>query len=89
LVLSLVQPTRKGNDKKRKWIQTGPHPRSVTRVTDQLAHKPTDRFLDITGLRFFMSTTARIKSAVGPFGPGLIFCFGENSSRYLRCTNAR
>src|SRR5438105_3101363 len=33
LVLSLVQPTRKGNDKKRKWIQTRPHPRSVTRLT--------------------------------------------------------
>jgi len=23
------------------------------------------------------------------FGPGLVFCFGENSSRYLRCTSAR
>ena len=39
LVLSLVQPTRKGNDKKRKWIQTRPHPRSLTRVASLLARK--------------------------------------------------
>ena len=39
LVLSLVQPTRKGNDKKRKWIQTGSHPRSLTRVAALLALK--------------------------------------------------
>jgi hypothetical protein len=30
-----------------------------------------------------------IKSAVGPFGPGFTFCFGQNNSRYLRCTMAR
>jgi hypothetical protein len=41
------------------------------------------------GLRRFISTTARIKSAVGPFGPGLVFCFGENRNRYFRFTNAR
>jgi len=41
------------------------------------------------GLRRFISTTARIKSAVGPFGPGFIRCFRENNNRYLRCTMAR
>jgi hypothetical protein len=41
------------------------------------------------GLRRFISMTARIKSAVGPFGPGFFPCFGENSNRYLRCTMAR
>ena len=30
-----------------------------------------------------------IKSAAGPFGPSLVFCLGENNSRYLRCTSAR
>src|SRR5262249_34346716 len=41
------------------------------------------------GLRRFISTTAWIKSAVGPFGPGFVRCFGENSNRYLRRTIAR
>src|SRR5215813_7983118 len=41
------------------------------------------------GLRRFISTMAWIKSAVGPFGPGFVPCFGENSSLYLRCTIAR
>ena len=41
------------------------------------------------GLRRFISTTAWIKSAVGPFGPGFVSCFGENSRRYFRCTIAR
>jgi hypothetical protein len=41
------------------------------------------------GLRCFIATTARIKSAVGPFGPGLARCFGENSSRYFCWTSAR
>jgi hypothetical protein len=41
------------------------------------------------GLRCFISTTARITSAFGPFGPGLALRFGENSSRYFRCTKAR
>ena len=35
------------------------------------------------GLRRFISITARIKSAVGPFGPGFLLCFGENSKRYF------
>jgi hypothetical protein len=37
----------------------------------------------------FISRTARIKSAVRPFGPGFVFCFGENSGWYFRFTNAR
>jgi hypothetical protein len=41
------------------------------------------------GLRCFISTTERIKSAGGRFGLGFVFCFGENSSRYLRWTSAR
>jgi hypothetical protein len=41
------------------------------------------------GLRFFISTTARIKSAIGPLGPGFRRRFGENSSRYFRPTRAR
>ena len=41
------------------------------------------------GLRCFISITARIRSAVGPFGPGLVRCLGENRSRYFRFTNAR
>jgi hypothetical protein len=35
------------------------------------------------------SVTARIRSGLGPFGPGFALCFGENSSRYFRCTSAR
>ncbi len=41
------------------------------------------------GLRRFISITARTKSVVGPFGPGFLLCFGENSTRCLRCTMAR
>jgi|SRR5271166_4195142 len=35
-------------------------------------------------LRCFISTTARIRSALGPFGPGLALRFAENRSRYFR-----
>src|SRR5215470_12330371 len=42
-----------------------------------------------TGLRRFISMTARITSASGPFGPGLLLRFGENSNRYFCWTNAR
>jgi hypothetical protein len=41
------------------------------------------------GFRCFISTTARISSGFGPLGPGLVRCFGENSSWYFRCTRAR
>src|SRR5262249_19420595 len=41
------------------------------------------------GLRCFISTTARIRSWSGPFGPGFDRRLGENSNRYLRCTRAR
>jgi signal transduction histidine kinase len=36
------------------------------------------------GFRFFISTTARIRSAVGPFGPGFVRCLEENNNRYFR-----
>src|ERR1700756_1488377 len=35
------------------------------------------------GLRCFISTTARIRSVLGPFGPGLVLRFAENRSRYF------
>ena len=38
----------------------------------------------------FISTTARITSAAGPFGPGLgVGALGENRSEYFLCTSAR
>ena len=40
-------------------------------------------------LRCFISITARIKSAFGPFGPGFLRRLGENSRRYFRCTRCR
>jgi hypothetical protein len=36
------------------------------------------------GLRCFISTTTRMSSALGPFGPGFRRRFGENSIRYFR-----
>src|SRR5208283_870552 len=36
------------------------------------------------GLRCFISTTARMSSALGPFGPGFRRQSGENSMRYFR-----
>ena len=39
--------------------------------------------------RSFMATTARIRSALGPCGPGLGRCFGENSNRYFRWSRER
>jgi hypothetical protein len=41
------------------------------------------------GLRCFISTTAQIRSRLGPFGPGFVRHFGENNSRYFRRTKAR
>jgi hypothetical protein len=35
------------------------------------------------------STTAQIRSRLGPFGPGFVRHFGENNSRYFRRTKAR
>src|SRR6266702_5002939 len=35
------------------------------------------------GFRCFISTTARMSSALGPFGPGLRRRVGENSTRYF------
>ena len=41
------------------------------------------------GLRDLSSTMARMSASSGPFGPGFFGrCFAENSSRYLRRTNA-
>jgi hypothetical protein len=36
------------------------------------------------GLRCFISTTKWMSSALGPFGPGFRWRFGENSIRYFR-----
>src|SRR5262249_16707233 len=41
------------------------------------------------GLCCFISTTARMMSTSGPFGPGLLLRFGENNNRYFLRTNAR
>src|SRR5262249_4644285 len=68
----------------------------ILRTTSLLIHVPKAKLicsaicgLPHDGLRRFISITARIKSAVGPFGPGFLLCFGENSKRYLRCTMSR
>ena len=37
-------------------------------------------------VRSFISTTAQMSSALGPFGPGLALCFGIKSNRYLHLT---
>ena len=42
-----------------------------------------------SGFRRFISMMAAVSSGAGPFGPGLPRHFGENSSRYLRCTSVR
>jgi hypothetical protein len=33
LLLTLIQPTRNGDDEKRKWIQTGSHRRSLSHAS--------------------------------------------------------
>jgi len=40
------------------------------------------------GLRCFMSTTAWMSSALGPFRPGFRRRFGENSMRWFRWLKA-
>src|SRR5690242_11194688 len=41
------------------------------------------------GFRCFMSTTAAMRSWLGPFGPGFTGRFDEKSRRYFRCVSAR
>src|SRR5262249_47524424 len=58
---------------------------SAKRQIDLLGNARTSHL----GLRCFISTTARIKSWSGPFGPGFARRFGENRNLYLRWTRAR
>lgn len=86
----LAQWARKPLDFKpgTKWQYSNTNYIIAGLIVETASGMPLMEFLQC-GLRCFISITARMSSALGPFGPGLALRFGVKSNRYLHLTNCR